>query len=281
MFKNNFFQGWYFKCCNNEHTIAFIAAYHISNNHKTASLQIITDDAVLNIPFDSLSYRENPLYISLGRCIFSENGIRLNIHTDTLSVHGVLKFRNLSPVSYDIMGPFKIFPFMQCRHTIISMKHRIDGKININGEQCVFNNGTGYIEGDSGRSFPEQYLWTQCFFRNGSIMLSVADIPISFFNFTGIIGIIMMSKHEYRIATYLGARIKDIGSNYVVIQQGNFQITAVLVQKNSYPLYAPDNGIMSRTIRESASCKAYYQFLYKDKILCEFSSNSASFEIEY
>lgn len=279
--QNDYFKGWYFKCCADNQTIAFIPAFHRSNHKETASLQIITNDAALNMPFDFLKYQENPLSAKLGNCIFSEKGIKLNIHTDKLTANGTLKFSKLSPIQYDIMGPFKFVPFMQCRHSVFSMKHRIDGQLTINGQQYIFKNGIGYIEGDCGTSFPKRYIWTQCHFKNGSLMLSVADIPLSGVHFTGIIGIVLLNEKEYRIATYLGAKVTHISRNSVTVKQGNFQLTASLIEKNAHPLYAPDNGQMSRTILESASCKAYYRFSYKEKILCEFTSKRASFEFEY
>ena len=170
---------------------------------------------------------------------------------------------------------------MQCRHSVYRMRHRIDGQINVNGKLLIFKNSMGYIEGDCGRSFPNRYIWTQCHFSNGSLMLSVADIPILGGHFTGIIGIVMMNRREYRIATYLGAKIKRISKNSVTVKQGYYELNTVLIEKNAQPLYAPDHGKMSRTIHESASCTAYYKFTFKGKKLCEFTSNRASFEFEY
>lgn len=66
MSKTNYFKGWYFKCSSNNKTIAFIQAYHRSNGRQAASLQIITDEAVYNIPFDSLEYSEKPLCVNIG-----------------------------------------------------------------------------------------------------------------------------------------------------------------------------------------------------------------------
>lgn len=281
MFNQNYFKGWYFKCCTKEKTIAFIPAYHQNKNNKTASLQIITDNLVVNIPFQDLKYMENPLHIKIGNCIFSEKGMKLNIHTKEIKVQGILKFNEISPIKYDIMGPFKFVPFMQCRHSIFSMKHQINGQITLNGQQYIFKNGIGYIEGDCGISFPERYVWTQYHFKNGSLMLSIADIPFLGIHFTGIIGIVLLNGKEYRIATYLGAKVKYIGKNTVTVQQGDFRLTAKLLQKNAHSLAAPNHGLMNRTIHESLSCKAYYQFSYKKQILCEFVSNRASFEFEY
>ncbi len=281
MSKNNYFKGWYFKCSSNDKTIAFIPAYHRSNGRETASLQIIMDEGGFNIPFDSLKYSEKPLCVNLGKCVFSEEGIKLNIKNDELTIIGELRFGCVSPIKYDIMGPFHIVPFMQCKHSVYSMKHSVDGQIAVIGKQLDFQNGQGYIEGDSGYSFPNRYIWTQCLFENGSLMLSVADIPLFGIHFTGIIGVVLINGKEYRIATYLGAKIRHIGDNIVTVSQGNYEITAKLIKKNAHPLYAPVNGAMNRIIHESASCIAYYKFSCKGKLLCEFTSDRASFEFEY
>lgn len=281
MFKKDYFKGWYFKCCSEEKTIAFIPAYHRNNYKETASLQIITDNSVFNVPFDSLKYNNKTLAIKIGDSSFTEKGIKLKIQNDNLNIKGRLNFNNLSPIRYDIMGPFKYIPLMQCRHCIYSMRHRIDGEITLNGELFSFRNGIGYIEGDCGVSFPKEYIWTQCSFENGSLMLSVADIPLLGFHFTGIIGVIMLGGKEYRIATYLGAKLKQISEKSVTVEQGNYKLCAKLIKKKAHPLYAPDNGKMDRTIHESASCTACYSFSYKGKKLFEFTSNRASFEFEY
>lgn len=41
-------------------------------------------------------------------------------------------------------------------------------------------------------------------------MLSVADIPMAGIHFTGVIGAIMWYGMEYRLATYLGAKVVQI-----------------------------------------------------------------------
>lgn len=278
--KNEYFKGWYFKCSGEKQTAAFIPSFHFSGK-KSSFLQIITDDKAFCLSFPKMIYREKPLFVKIGNSVFSEEGIKLDIRTDNLTAQGALRFGELAPIRYDIMGPFKFVPFMQCRHSIYSMSHRIDGRITINGKLYVFHDSAGYIEGDCGTSFPKRYVWTQCNFANGSLMLSVADIPIFGFGFTGIIGIVMLNGKEHRIATYLGARLKNIGKNSISVSQSGYELTAKLIRKNAHPLSAPVNGKMNRTIHESASCTAFYRFSYKGTILCEFTSNRASFEFEY
>lgn len=281
MLKKDYFKGWYFKCSSKNKTIAFIPAFHSRNNNETASLQIITDKNSYNLSFPFLEYSEKPLYIRIGNNVFSENGIIINIKSDKLTVKGNLQFGKFSPIGYDIMGPFKYIPFMQCRHSVYSMRHQVSGNLTINNQHINFQSGIGYMEGDCGTSFPNRYIWTQCFFGNGSLMLSAADIPMLGFNFTGIIGVIYLNGKEYRIATYLGAKICEINSSSITVVQGSYKLNAKLIKNNAHSLAAPDNGKMNRIIHESASCKAYYKFSYKNKILCEFISDRASFEFEY
>lgn len=281
MEKKHYFKGWYFKCCTPTQTIAFIPSYHRYGDTQTASLQIITDNAAFQVPCRTLSVREKPLRIRADDCTFSENGIRLQLQTNTLSASGTLRFHSLSPIRSDIMGPFRFVPWMQCRHSVYSMRHRMDGTLIIDQTAYRFQNGTGYLEGDSGCSFPKRYIWTHCFFKNGSLMLSVADIPMLGGLFTGIIGVIQHNQTEYRMATYLGARVKEIGRNHVTVTQGDFALTAKLLTQNPHPLLAPNLGEMTRTIHESAACKAYYCFSHRGETLCEWISPRASFEFEY
>lgn len=281
MLKKDYFKGWYFKCSSKNKTIAFIPAFHSRNNNETASLQIITDENSYNLSFPFLEYSEKPLYIRIGNNVFSENGIIINIKSDKLTVKGNLQFGKFSPIGYDIMGPFKYIPFMQCRHSVYSMRHQVSGNLTVNNQHINFQSGIGYMEGDCGTSFPNRYIWTQCFFGNGSLMLSAADIPMLGLNFTGIIGVIYLNGKEYRIATYLGAKICEINTSSITVVQGSYKLNAKLIKNNAHSLAAPDNGKMNRIIHESASCKAYYKFSYKNKILCEFISDRASFEFEY
>lgn len=276
-----YFRGWYFKLQNQEETIAFIPA-----KHTDASLQIITKNTSYCVPFEGRQYKEyeRPFCVRLGHNVFGEMGIELNIVTSALTVQGRVTFQNWSPLAYDIMGPFCFVPFMECRHSVRSMAHRVDGYIVINGKQYVFKNGRGYIEGDRGRSFPKEYVWTQCHFEDAgpcSLMLSVADIPLAGMHFTGVISAILWRGREYRLATYLGARAVCIGEGRVVIRQGPYTLTAQLLERGGHTLQAPVAGDMSRRIRESAACKARYSFSRHGQVLFALDTDRAAFEYEY
>lgn len=275
------FYGWYMKCQSDTQTLAVIPAIHQAGKKTTCSIQIISDDGVWAVSFPSQAFRQTNQTIYIGENRFSKDGIHFNMKTPKLTVKGRLRFGSLSPLKYDIMGPFALIPFMECRHSVWSMHHAVCGMISINEQIYSFQNGTGYWEGDRGRSFPKVYAWTQCFFKGVSLMLSVADIPFAGTHFTGIIGIVLWQNHEYRLATYLGAKAVKIESGILRIAQGDMELEAQLLKSADRPLMAPDNGCMTRTIHESASCEASYRFRKGGRILFAFKTSSASFEYEY
>lgn len=279
----NYFGGWYFKCQNAKQTLSVIPAYHVTGGKPSSSVQIINDEGAWNIPYSALDCRRSAdgFTMRVGGSRFGQTSVRLSVHTPDCTAEGFLKFGALTPVHYDIMGPFRFVPFLECRHDVRSLYHTVTGTVTVNGVCYRFERDDGYIEGDRGRSFPREYLWTHCFFEKNSLMLSVADIPFGLFRFTGVLCVIWWEGKEYRLATYLGARATEIGKGKAVIRQGDEELTVQLLQRQAHPLYAPMNGAMTRTVRESASCVASYTFRKNGKTLFTFTSDRASFEYEY
>lgn len=276
-----YFCGWYYRCQSDSQTLAIIPSVHKTSANAFCHLQIITDTNSFQTFFPCSDLNWNRREICIGKNRFSHNGISLDIQTPDLQVSGDLRFGVFTPIKYDIMGPFRYIPFLQCRHSVFSMKHTVDGELIINGTCYPFANSVGYLEGDRGRSFPREYAWTQCFFPDGSLMLSVADVPLGGTHITGIIGIVLLGKKEYRLATYLGANTVRIKNGEVIVRQGNYTLTAKRLDTPGHPLHAPVCGSMSRTIYEHPSCNAYYRFEENGRTLLELNSQNAAFEYEY
>lgn len=275
------FYGWYLKCQSDTQTLAVIPAVHQTGGKQTCSIQIITNDNVWTVTFPSNAFRRTKQNIFIGKNRFGEEGINLSVNKPKMIVKGKLYFGTLSPLKYDIMGPFALVPFLECRHNVWSMKHSVNGMIYINGQEYSFRNACGYWEGDQGRSFPKEYLWTQCCFLHGSLMVSVAHIPMAGIHFTGIIGIVLWKGREYRLATYLGARVVQNYDRRLKIIQGDMELEAWLLEKVERPLKAPTNGKMARIIHENPACRAFYRFWKKGKLVFAFETDKASFEYEY
>lgn len=279
----NSFCGWYFRCQAQGESLALIPAVHCVGGVRSGSLQFISGREHWKVSFPASQCRVdgNLPRARLGGCSFSPGGVRLDLHTPALSAVGSLRFRGLSPIRYDIMGPFCRIPFLECRHSVFSMRHQVEGILRINGRDYCFSDSTGYIEGDRGRSFPRQYAWTQYCFPGGSLMLAAAEIPLGPICFTGVIGVVQLKGREYRLATYLGARAEKLSGGEIVVLQGSLTLTARLLERQAHPLAAPTGGAMTRTIRENVSCRAFYQLSRGGRPLLSLEAADAAFEFEY
>lgn len=278
---NGYFEGWYFKQQNEKETVALIPAFHTDRDgNRSASLQVITNEDTFNIDFpdQTCEGKRMQLPARLGKCLFSEQGIGIDIETPECSMFGVLWFSPITPPAYDIMGPFCCLPGMECRHSVFSLFHHVNGSLTINKKEYIFKNGSGYLEGDRGHSFPSRYLWTHCAFETNSIMFSVADIPWGPLSFTGCVGFLYYEGKEYRISTYCGARLLYVGENDILLRQGKLTLKIQLLKSSSHALRAPQDGSMSRMIHESASCKVRYTCSIGSKVYLDFISENASFE---
>lgn len=278
---DNYFCGWYYRCQSEHQTLALIPSIHKSEGTSFCSIQLITDNESFHVQFPSCNYTKNRTSIRIAENRFGTDGITLKLNTEGLHATGTLQFSTLTPIRYDIMGPFCYVPAMQCRHSILSMRHWVNGEIICNGIPYVFHNAIGYIEGDRGSSFPQKYAWTQCSYPDGALMLSVADIPFGIFHFTGVIGIILLQGKEYRIATYLGAKAIKITPEEIIVQQGRYTLIVKPQNFMGHPLHAPVFGAMKRTIHEHPSCSVYYRFEYSGTPLLELDAPNAAFEYEY
>ncbi len=280
----DYFFGWYFKNQSADRTLAVIPAWHRTGGRTTCSIQIITDEQAwfADYPSEKFIRLKGGFGATIGGNYFGPDGLRLDITKPGLVVTGELRFGPFTPIRGDIMGPFRFVPFMQCRHSVISMRHSVTGRLTVNGDEFIFRDAYGYIEGDRGSSFPSVYSWTQCLLPGGrSLMLSVADIPFGPFNFTGVIGFVYDGINEYRIATYRGAKVVRIRGREIVIRQKQLTFTARMTGTGGHALKAPVTGAMARTIRENASCAAEYILSGKDGVILSEKSDRASFEYEY
>lgn len=193
-------------------------------------------------------------------------------------MRGRITFDSIYSLKSDIMGPFRWLSNMECSHSVISMVHSLQGKIELNGASLDFGYGMGYIESDRGRSFPTGYLWTQCMWHGCSLMLSIATIPLGKLCFTGCICAIVQNAEEYRIATYRGAKIQSWSEHGATLRQGEYRLEVQLLEQKTQPLRAPSEGHMIRTVHESLCAKVRYRFWKRGVLLIDHTDTHAGFE---
>lgn len=276
--KQAYFEGFYFKHQSDKMTIAFIPSIHINDDETYALIQVIANNFTSSYRFDLYDALIVDTTIMIEKNVFSKEGIYIDLKNDDFHIKGRLFYDNVISPNNDIMGIFKYLPKMECSHGVISITHKLRGSLLINNQEIDFNDGYGYIEKDSGRSFPSRYLWTQCLFQNISVMMSVANIPYLGMHFNGCISIILYKGKQYRLATYKGAKIISFKKDEVILKQGKYKLKAKLIKYDAQILKAPQNGQMNRDIMESINCHVYYEFSKDNHIVFSFVSNQASFE---
>ena len=273
-------------------SVAFIFGKHAGKCERSSFIQIITRDNSYYMGFDYAAYSRQPrgFGVEIGANKVSEKGLSISINRDGLSVNGRVEFGAFSKVKYNVMGPLNVLPFMECKHCTVSMRHSLSGSIVINGREYNFDGGVGYIEGDRGKSFPQKYFWSQCNVfaaaNPPSIFASCAIIPYLGVSFTGTVSVIQFDGREYRLATYLGARVRQFTSNKLVVSQGFGGKRKVLEvealnasgDKSTRPLLAPDKGVMSRTVRESVNMHMRYKFTFGGNTLFDLTSPHSAYE---
>lgn len=227
---------------------------------------------IFNVP--SLSVEDNVIYA--GKCVFT----RTNCVIDLPGIKGEILYGPLTELKSDIMGPFRFLP-MECRHQVISMRHRLRGSLITGGKEMILVGGLGYIEKDSGISFPKKYLWLQCndFPEDSSVMISIADIPFLGMHFTGCICAIIHEKREYRLATYHGVRILAARPDHICLLQKDLLLKIDIERTdNGHPLMSPVSGKMSGIIRESNQARSHIR-LWRDGIpVLDLKSQNSGFE---
>ena len=264
------FEGWYFKHYKDGETIAFIPG----RAKNGAFVQFIENEGARS--FDVTDFRVEHGVIYADDCVFSGSGIVI----DLPGIKGKLSYGPLTPLKSDIMGPFRYFP-MECRHGVISMRHEINGSLTVDGKEKRFDGGIGYIEKDSGISFPKEYLWLQCSCRRQkcSLMLSIAAIPFAGLHFTGCICAVVFGGREYRFATYRGVRILAAGPGHICLSQNGLLLEAdVRCPETGHPLRSPVLGEMTGVVRESNKAKVHARLWDSGRLVMNMTFANAGYE---
>lgn len=269
------FEGWYFKHQANGKSLAIIAG----RAQNGAFVQVVTDKRAYHVPYPLSAYHKSK-HLRVGNNIFTNSGASLDIRSPEVNLTGEIAYGDLTPIRGDIMGPFRFFP-MECRHGVISMNHTLRGTCSLNGDLYEFTDGKGYIESDSGRSFPTGYTWVHCNdLKNCSIMAAVARIPFYGLRFWGCICVVWLNGREYRLATYKGVKIVRCGLGVIELKQGKYRLSITVDTTDGHILKAPHLGEMSHVIKENLACPAHFRFTKENRVLFEAQSNFASYEYE-
>jgi hypothetical protein len=266
----NYFEGWYFKHVSQglDQVYSIIPGVSLNRINSHAFIQFLDgisgSSMYFEYPLEAFRFRRDRLFVQIGGSVFTDQYIHLEIHDPENDISGRLDYQEQirypsSLFSPGIMGWYSFVPRMECKHDVVSVHHRIQGSLNINGGIVDLNGGRGYIEKDWGKSFPEAWIWVQSNnfdHTDASLMISVAKIPWLGSYFIGFLGFLFVRGVFYRFSTYNGSVIKELRykDREVFIRLGNrnYRLDVNISRKNSGILKAPVMGKMDRIIRESS-----------------------------
>ncbi len=227
--KPPYFEGWYYKLVSaDEKTrLAIIPGVYLAknpeNNHCFIQVFDSNADAVCyhRYPYAAFQADRDSFNVWVGGSTFSRDTVSLDIDDGFGKLQGSLSFSGLNPWPVSVFSPgamgwFAWVPFMECYHGVVSMDHRIDGHLVMDGQDLDFSGGRGYIEKDWGRQFPSAWIWGQSnhFDAPGvSLMLSVAVIPWLKRSFGGFIIGWLHDGVMHRFTTYSRSRIETLSVN--------------------------------------------------------------------
>lgn len=293
----NYFEGWYFKhvSANLRQAYSFIPGVSLNETDPHAFIQVINgsdgQSEYLTFPLSEFSWKTSRLFVKIGKSIFTDKFVELNLSNEKLKINGKIEYSNMvhypkTPFSPGIMGWYSFVPFMECKHGVCSVSHDLSGELLINGDMVDFFGGKGYIEKDWGTSFPESWLWIQANNFNDhstSFHFSVAKIPWRGKFFIGFISFLYSGSKFYKFATYNGSTISELyrsgKSVYITMQDRELKLRVKLVRRIAGELKAPVAGTMKRKIKESIDSRVSLALYDNDgKIIYTDTSMRAGFE---
>ena len=264
-----YFEGWYFKLISASPGAAWAVIpglYRDSDPRLDQAFVMVFDgrsNEVTYHPYDIAAFAaaRDTFHVRIGPNLFAADFLTLNLP----NLHGHLSFSDLSPwpVSWrapGIMGWYAWFP-MECYHGVVSMDHRLSGRLTNGQESIDFSGGRGYIEKDWGRNFPQTWIWLQAnlFAQPGvSLTASIARIPFYGRVFPGFIIGLQVGPRLYRFATYLGSTLERVTINgrqvEIVVRQDQYELRISAEQGRTalLPAPTPGRGMVPR-VHESVS----------------------------
>ncbi len=293
--KRNYFEGWYFREQSEALTMAFIPALHYDEEGRmTGSLQVVFPEKSWFIAYDHPVNMNLPdsLFVVLGKNVFTEACIHLDIDEPGLSIKGDIYFDREPAAKFRVMGPMGLpgvsgllqsSGLLPCGHKIWAMEQELSGELEINGNIFSFDGGKGYMEADYGKTFPKTYFWSHCnWFGEKSLRITCAGVELPFAGNRGMLMgcfvCIDQDGYKVKLATYRGARVEEISPNTFRIRQGKYVFEGWKMEGKPVKLQAPLGSAMSESTEEYLECTVRYKLSHNGETIFDEISQRAAYE---
>ncbi|NNF33295.1 MAG: hypothetical protein HKN68_04260 [Saprospiraceae bacterium] len=292
--KNNYFEGWYYKLvtADESHAMAIIPGVSIGREEPDHAFVQLLDGVncksyYYRYPIEAFQAAEKELDVRIGNNHFILDGLTI----DTDDFKGTVQFSGRHPLptsllSPGIMGWYSFTPMMECYHGVMSMHHRLAGRISNGKIDLDFNGGIGYHEKDWGTSFPRCWIWAHSNHFDDdqpiSLMASVAHIPWKGHYFIGFIVSFLFQEEIMIFATYNGSRKKVfIEDDHVLMsfKRKDRQLDIIAHHAPGADLRSPIQGLMTGKVNESLQARLEVTYSENGKVLYSGEGTSAGLEV--
>jgi len=294
--RRGYFEGWYFKHVGvlGNNKLAVIPGISLSGDEEHAFIQVYDGLSGVShyVTYDLEEFipKKDPFSLNLGNSCFKLTGIEIDI--PELDIVGSLNYSNhflyrSRWFEHGIMGWYGFVPFMETYHGLISLDHRVNGNVKIEGIDHIFDKGKGYIEKDWGQSFPSSWIWMQSnnFSKTRtSVMISVAVIPWLRSSFVGHIAVMLIDGKVLNFSTYRGGKITSL--NYqkdgvsLRIENRTHTLDILAIKGESVSLRSPIKGGMEGRTIESLSGTLEVSLICNDENELLFSGTGKNAGLE-
>lgn len=302
-----FFEGWYFKLVDATETrrYAVIPGVFMGAEPGSAHCFVQTLDGMTGrstyhrYPYEAFRAAADEFDVWVGPNHFRAGSILLDIDAPERRMRGALRFAGRTPwpvtlLSPGVMGWYAYAPFMECYHGVVSLDHRIEGYLEVDGQTLDFRGGRGYIEKDWGQAFPKAWVWMQAnhFDATGtSLTASVAVIPWLGRAFNGHLAGLWHGGRLYRFATYTGATLEhlDVRDDRVTLRiadrlgrQESYRLEIVARRGLAGRLHSPERTAMLQRVLESLTATIDVRLVEqgpRERVVFEGTGRCAGLEV--
>ena len=295
--QRNYFEGWYIKLVSPREDCALALIPGISmgaDGQQHAFVQLLDgkecSSAYHRFPAAEFEPDAHRFKLKLGANTFGSEGLSVQLP----ELQGTLAFENSTPWPASlgapgVMGWYSFVPFMECYHGVVSLHHRLSGRLRFKEREVDFTGGIGYIEKDWGQSFPSSWIWMQSNHFTGAekacLMVSVARIPWLGSHFVGFLAGFQLGGMLHRFTTYNGSSVKvnlreAQREVRLHINRGEWQLEITARQRGgSGALVSPIAGAMAGKVNESLQSVCLVRLIRGREVLYDGEGRHAGLEI--
>ena len=290
----NYFEGWYVKLVDptEQYVFALIPGISMDKDGEQHAFVQVLDGKQATATYHRFNAGEfqpatTHFAVHVGESFFSAD--RLELRFPELIGDLQLSDQIGWPATLGapgVMGWYSFVPFMQCYHGVVSMDHRLEGRLEVHGQTVDFTGGRGYLEKDWGRSFPAAWIWWQTNHFDTptptSLMVSVGHIPWLGSHFVGFLAGWYFEGQLYRFTTYTGAKMKvylEGDTVHMVLRQKNIRLEMAALHAPGGELVSPLGGQMAGKVNESMQATVRVRFYVDDRLCYEGTGRNAGMEV--